>query len=320
MEKIDISIIVPVYNAEKYIKKCLDSLVNQTKKEIEIIVINDGSKDDSEKEIKNFKDTRIKYIKNKNQGIGKTRNQGIKEAQGKYLMFIDSDDYIEKDTCEVLFNKAEEDNLDLVVCDFYREDENENKIEEKVLDFENTNLKNYPEILSKINLSPWNKLYKTKMIKDNNILFVEDLKYEDTPFVFMTLDKANKIGKVNRCLNHYIIHSKSETTIRDERCFDIFEIIKIVREYFEDKEYAKENINKWIVWIITNFTIQQRNQKDINLAIDFIDHSFNYLSVVIPDYKNNKYYEGRGIKRIIEKNRTITKLYVRLYKLFSTKK
>ena len=107
--KKDITIIVPIYNSEKYLKKCIDSLVNQTKKELEIILINDGSTDNSEKIIKEYKDDRIKYIKNENQGIGITRNEGIAKAQGKYLMFIDSDDYLEKNTCELLFNKAEKD-------------------------------------------------------------------------------------------------------------------------------------------------------------------------------------------------------------------
>ena len=315
MKKVDISIIVPVYNAEKYISKCLSSLINQTKKEIEIIIINDGSIDNSEKIIKEYKDKRIKYIKNTNQGIGTTRNQGIKEATGKYLMFIDSDDYIENNACELLYNKAEKDNLDMVVCDFYREKEDGEKKEDKIIDFKNTTIKETPELLYKVNMSPWNKLYKTKMIKDNEIYFEEELKYEDTPFVFISMDKSKKIGKVNKCLNHYIIHNNSETTVRDERCFDIFEIIRIIRDYFEDKEYAKESLNKWIVWIVTNFTIQQRNQEDKKIAMKFIDHAHDYLSVVVPDYKNNKYYEGRGIKRIIEKSRLLTKIYVRLYKL-----
>ena len=129
--------------------------------------------------------------------------------------------------------------------------------------------------------------------------------------------KAKKIGKIDKCLNHYIIHSNSETTVRDERCFDIFEIIRIVRDYFEDKKYAKESLNRWIVWIVTNFTIQQRNQEDIHIAMNFIDHAFNYLKAIVPDYKNNKYYEGRGIKKLIEKSRLLTKIYVRLYKIKS---
>ena len=91
----DISIIVPIYNAEKYLKECIDSLVNQTKKELEFILVNDGSTDSTEKIIKSYKDKRIKYFKNKNQGIGKTRNILISKAKGKYLLSVDPDDYVE---------------------------------------------------------------------------------------------------------------------------------------------------------------------------------------------------------------------------------
>ena len=119
--KIDISIIVPIYNAEKYLKRCIDSLINQTKKELELILINDGSSDNSEKIIKSYKDDRIKYFSNKNQGIGKTRNFGITKANGKYIMFCDSDDYYELNTCEEFYKKAEQEKLDLVICDFFIE-------------------------------------------------------------------------------------------------------------------------------------------------------------------------------------------------------
>ena len=89
----DVSIIIPIYNASKYLKRCLDSVINQTKTELEIILINDGSTDNSEEIIKGYKDKRIRYFKNKNQGIGKTRNFGITKATGKYIMFLDSDDF-----------------------------------------------------------------------------------------------------------------------------------------------------------------------------------------------------------------------------------
>ena len=99
----DISIIVPIYNAEKYISKCLDSIINQTKKELEIILINDGSTDRTEEIIKKYQDKRIRYFKNKNQGIGKTRNFGIDKAKGKYLLFLDSDDFLVENACELLY-------------------------------------------------------------------------------------------------------------------------------------------------------------------------------------------------------------------------
>lgn len=312
---IDISIIVPIYNAEKYLNKCIESLINQTKKELEFILINDGSTDNSEKIIKSYKDKRIKYFKNENQGIGKTRNFGIEKATGKYIMFVDSDDYIDKNMAKLMFDKAFSNSLDMVVCDYYKVINNEN-IEEKLPSFKPTTLKNRPDLLCDINLSPWNKIYKTSLIKDNNIKFVENLKYEDAPFVIEALDKANKVGKVNKCLNYYVIHGNSETTVRDKRVFDILKIIDKIRKYFKDKDYIKESLDKLTVRIITNYTIQQRVQKDKKIGMQFIEESFKYLKREIPDYKNNKYYQNRSLlKRIIEKNKILTKMYVYLYNL-----
>ncbi len=311
----DISIIVPIYNAENYLDKCIESLLNQTKKEIEIILINDGSTDNSEKIIKSYKDKRIKYFKNENQGIGKTRNFGIEKAKGKYLMFVDSDDYIDKNMAKLMFDKAFSNSLDMVVCDYYKVINNEN-IEEKLPSFKPTTLKNSPNLLYDINLSPWNKIYKTSLVKDNNIRFVEDLKYEDAPFVIETLDKANRIGKVNKCLNYYVIHGNSETTVRDKRVFDILKIVDKIRKYFKGKDYIKESLDKLTVRMITNYTIQQRVQKDKKIGMQFIEESFKYLNQEVSDYKNNKYYQSRGIlKRTIEKNKILTKIYVYLYNL-----
>lgn len=310
----DISIIVPIYNAEKYLNKCLDSLINQTKKELEFILINDGSNDASEEIIKSYKDNRIKYFKNKNQGIGKTRNFGISKAQGKYLMFLDSDDYLALDACEKLYDKAEKEKLDIVMNDFIKIFDDGRKEYIKQPNFKNSSLKNNPNIISE-NLSPWAKLYSTKLIKKNNIKFVEDLKYEDAPFVIEALDKANNIGKINEALNYYVIHGNSETTVLDKRVFDILKIVDKIRKYSQGKKYLKEKIDELTVRIITNYTIQQRNQKDKKTAIKFIDKAFDYLKEEIPDYKNNKYYKNRGIiKRTIEKNKLLTKIYVKLYK------
>lgn len=309
-----ISIIVPIYNSEKYLNKCIDSLINQTEKNIEIILVNDGSTDNSEEIIKEYKDKRIKYYKNKNQGIGKTRNFGIEQATGSYIMFVDSDDYIEKNACEKMYNKAVNENLDVVLCDFYKEYDNGNIEEIHTNSFNNSSLKENPNIITDY-LCPWAKIYDRKMIIDNNIKFVENLKYEDAPFVIKALCTAKKIGKIDECLNYYLIHDNSETTVRDKKCFDILQIIDIIRNYTSNFDYLKEKIDELTVRIITNYTIQQRQQSSQETAMDFIDKAFDYLKKEVPDYKNNKYYIGRSIvKRTIEKNRLLTKLYITIYR------
>ena len=312
---VDISIVVPIYNASKSLNKCIDSLINQTKKEIEIILINDGSTDDSEKIIKQYKDERIKYFKNKNQGIGKTRNFGIKKSIGKYIMFVDSDDYLDKNACKIMYEKATKDKLDIVVCDYYSVLNKKVKQKVKIESFNNTSLKENPSLLLKINLAPWNKMYSKKMITKNNITFEEKLKYEDAPFVAQALDKSKTIGKIDKALNYYVIHNNSETTIRDERVFDIIKIVDKIRQYFSDKDYAKNIVNTLTIKILVNYNIQQRYQKDKKIAMKFIDESFNYMKENIPNFRKSNYFKNRNkLKAIIEKNKTLTKIYCYMYR------
>lgn len=312
---VDISIIVPIYNAEKYLNKCIDSLINQTKKELEFILVNDGSTDKTEEIIKSYKDSRIKYFKNKNQGIGKTRNFGIEKATGKYIMFLDSDDYLKNNACEILYKNTEKAKADLAICDFYKIYDSGAEEKIKLLSFKPTTLRKTPSLVNEINLAPWNKLYKKKLITKNKIKFVENLKYEDAPFVIEAFSKAEKIIKVDEYLNYYLIHGNSETTVRDKRCFDILKIIDLIRKNTKDEAYLQEEINKLTVRIVTNYTIQQRNQKDKKVGLDFIDEAFSYLEKEVPDYKNNKYFKNRSIlKRTIEKSKFLTKLYCKIYR------
>lgn len=312
---VDISVIVPIYNAEKYLNKCVDLLINQTKKELEFILVNDGSTDKTEEIIKSYKDSRIKYFKNKNQGIGKTRNFGIEKATGKYIMFLDSDDYLKNNACEILYKSVEKTDADLAICDFYKIYDSGVEEKIKLLSFKPTTLRKTPSLVNEINLAPWNKLYKKELITKNKIKFVENLKYEDAPFVIEAFSKAGKIIKVDEYLNYYLIHGNSETTVRDKRCFDILKIIDLIRKNTKNEAYLQEEINKLTVRIITNYTIQQRNQKDKNVGLDFIDEAFSYLEKEVPDYKNNKYFKNRSIlKRTIEKSKFLTKLYCKIYR------
>ena len=115
-----VSVIIPTYNSDKYLKKCIESILLQTYKNIEIIIINDGSTDKTDDIVKKYEDERIKYYKNKNQGIGKSRNYGIKQSTGEYIMFVDSDDYIDESAVEEMIKKITDSNLDMLVCDFYK--------------------------------------------------------------------------------------------------------------------------------------------------------------------------------------------------------
>lgn len=316
-----VSVIVPAYNVEKYIDRCIESLLKQTLDDIEFIIINDGSTDNTLKKINKYlPNDKIRLYDRSNHGIGSTRNYGLNLAHGEYIGFVDSDDYIEPDMFEKLYNKVKQDDLDMAVCDYYKNFEETNK---SVIDIISDmdvrkiyNLKDNPYLFNQINLSPWNKLYKKDLINLNIENFSETLKYEDVPFVVRMLLTASSIGKVNVPLYHYVIHKNSETTVMNEKVFDLFEIFDILLREHSNKEYIKDELDYLIVQRLSDYNIQQRNQKNRKIRNKFIDESFLYLEKNIPNYKNNLYYKKISIfKRIIEKNKCITKIYCSLYAL-----
>lgn len=306
-----ISIIIPCYNAEKTIKRCLESVISQTYKNIEIVIINDGSIDKTDSIIKKYiNDNRIKYYNRSNHGIGKTRNFGIKEATGEYITFLDSDDYLPNDAIDNLYKLAQKNKLDLVVSDYYVD--NKNIKSEKIKSFPITNVKNNPNLIFDINLAPWNKLYKKELIE--NIKFEENLKYEDAPFVIESIIKAKRIGKLDKETYYYVVNSNSETTIRDERIFDIFKILDIIGRLVENKKQLTEVYKTLCIRIICNYNIQQRYQKKLKTANRFINKGFYYMKKVDPKYKHSVYFKNRSKnKALIEKNKFLTKLYCFIY-------
>ena len=307
---IKVSIIVPVYNTGKYLKKCINSLINQTEKDIEIILLNDGSTDNSEDIIKSYKDKRIKYIKKENTGIGSVRNLGIKESKGQYLMFIDSDDYIKLDCVEKLYNYAVNNNSDLVVSDFYKDFGNH--LEEiKIEDFNPSPLRENPNIINYVNLGPCNKLYKKEVL--NGVYFEENLKYEDAPFVVKALKNAHNISKLNEPLSYYVIHENSQTTIRDSKIFDILEISNIIKDSLSEDIYH-ESLTNLLVMIITDYMVQQRYIKDKNIRNTFIDKSFIMLNNIDTKWNRCNYMKNISLfKRYIKSHKLLLKLYCSLY-------
>lgn len=293
-----VSVIVPVYNTEKYLKRCLDSLVNQTLEDIEIIVIDDKSPDNSNMILKEYEDKykdKIMVIHNKtNKGIGYNRNLGITKASGEYIGFVDSDDWLDETMYEKMYKKAIKDKLDLVICNFHKMLEKEDGLEEinpdYIIDnFSNTSLKKSPNLLLDVNLAPWNKIYKRELLED--VRFPENLKYEDAIVVVKALSRAKKIGMVDEKLNFYLVRSKSETTVMDKKVFDILEITKQIIKELKSKEYYEE-IKEYVEALCTTnlfrYTIQQKYQKDKVLANKFIDEVFMFLDKEYPNFRENK--------------------------------
>ena len=213
---VKISIIVPVYNCEKYIEKCIKSLINQTLKDIEIIFVNDGSTDNSKSILESFTDPRIKILEKKNSGQSSARNIGLDIAQGEYIGFVDSDDWVDEDYFERLYNTAKKYDADIAMADFIRKGPKKHTIrlniaEEKV----------YEKIENKIKIANalkegciWNKIYKKEIL--NGIRFTEGMFFEDGPFTIKALYAANKLVTVPKTYYYYFQNPSSTVKTMDK--------------------------------------------------------------------------------------------------------
>jgi len=244
-----VSIIVPIYNVEKYLRKCIESILNQTYKNIELILINDGSPDNSADICVEYskRDKRIKFISQDNSGVSIARNTGIKEATGDYILFIDSDDYIEKYTIETLVNSVED--KDMIVCSYYKEKEEKPKKEMPVTQKYLVSKKN---MLQQIHTNKaiygyiWNKLYKKSIIDKYNIEFRSNIAIcEDLLFNIEYLDKADTdIVITNEKLYHYIMRGNSAVNAKNiNKKLTALASYQIIEELYKEKyPFALEHL------------------------------------------------------------------------------
>lgn len=232
----DASIIIPVYNAEKYLKECLESVINQkTKYKYEIIVINDGSTDNSLNILKTYSN-KIKIIDKPNSGPGDSRNKGLELASGKYILFVDSDDYVNENFVETMVKTIDKNNADIVICDYYRVTKNEVKYFNKGP--EGIYLKNnFNEVLL-MEFHSCNKIFTKKIF--NNEKYPIGMLFEDVVLISKLILKANKIVKINNPLYYYRENDNSTTNIINDSNFDILKATEMIEQDFINNNYKKE--------------------------------------------------------------------------------
>ena len=240
-----VSVILPVYNVGKYLRQSLDSLINQTLKEIEIICVDDGSVDDSYDILEEYKqkDSRIKVIHKENKGTGAARNDGLRIAEGECIGFVDPDDWVKPNMFERLYNLIKEKNLDIAMCMPDGYDEKNNKMAPFPY-FVDDNFKNIIDdrIFNWRDLSPfqypmcvWNKLYTKELFDKNHIEFAEGLDFEDHKVIFGTLLTAEKIFFIREKLYVYRYNREgSVLTDNNRRLIDHIEIFNIVEKLMKD--------------------------------------------------------------------------------------
>lgn len=233
-----ISIIIPIYNVEDYLERCLNSLINQTLNEIEIICINDGSTDKSLNIIKKYKDidNRIILITHENKGIGYVRNEGIKIAQGEFIGFVDPDDWVDLNFFERLYKTAQKYNADIAVAGFIRlSKKKKNILLEYKSEIATSNIDDKLKLCDVPDQNyVWNKIYKLKNIKKENIHFPLLTAYEDVVTTPEIIYKLKKLVTVPNIYYYYWKRKGSLITLKDKR-----------KDYTIAENMTKEYCNKY---------------------------------------------------------------------------
>lgn len=247
-----ISVIVPVYNVEPYLAKCLESLINQTLKEIEIIIVNDGSTDGSQKIIEEYskKYSSIKMFNKPNSGLSDARNYGIEHAEGEYLAFVDSDDWVEPEMMEEMYRLANKHKAEIVFCSLEKVAEDNTIIEplpQMPQSEEKINLKEDFSVFGEMSCFACNKIFKRELFK--NIKFPKDLHFEDVATVPRLFIKATTIAKSDKYFYKYLVRTGSITRNYDSKGLDMLKAIKIVKEDFVKSSY-KNFILDWKKFVI----------------------------------------------------------------------
>lgn len=282
MSQIKISIIIPVFNSEKYIDECIKSLLYQDFSEYEIICINDGSTDNSRKILEQYasKHEHIKVFDKKNEGSGSARNFGLKQAKGKYVLFLDSDDWLEQDTLETLYATAEENNSELVLFNAMEHYTN-NKTHERIYHVisDASDFKNFSfDYNNNINLVMngyhivCTKLHKLEFIRDYSLEFASRDQFEDVLFHIKSMIFAKRISYCPEILYHYRRNkenSRQNNAIKSKKSLEFFDIFDEVRKFLLNEGlYEKFRINYY------KFVINESQNIEHNIDVKYKETFF----------------------------------------------
>ena len=309
-----VSVIVPVYNVYEYIEKCLDSLVKQTLKDIEIIVVNDGSPDDSQKIIDKYakKYKNIKSYIKENGGLSDARNYGLKYAKGEYIAFLDSDDYVSYDMYEKMYQKAKEKDFDIVVCDInYLYPDNTLRVSSGIND-DTTDIK---KAYLTIHPAAWNKIFK-KSLFQNDVYFKKNVWFEDVEFIYRMLPYIKSIGVVKEAFNQYVQRPGSITNTINKKIYHYIDNMNGVIDFYKERklynEYEKELEYAYVRYIYATF-VKSVKRYDYSEYIKAVDVAITNVKEHFPKYRKNKYFYKslKGLYLVIF-NKFVAKILYRI--------
>ena len=310
-----VSIIVPCYKVEEYLPRCLDTLMNQTLEDIEVICINDGSPDNCLKILKEYQKKykdKIVIIDKENEGVWRGRKDGIKIAKGEYIGCVDSDDYVTEDFAEKLYKAAIEKNADISICGFDRIDLLTGKTYSTEMTkpkFKEININKQPGLLLEINGAPWNKLYKSEVLKKAHDLKNVPKILDDMMFIQLAYLNANKIVFIKDSLYKYMVRSDSIiNTINLDKVPSTYKAMVEIRNYYKKEnkkllEYVDANA---FLHLGVSLMYRLYATKDIDFKAE-LKKNTEFLDKEFPLWKNNKYITHKFVK---ENNGANKKLWI----------
>ena len=290
-----VSVIVPVYNVEKYLKRCLDSLIHQTLKDIEIIIVNDGSTDQSGDVAEQYGKCyeNVIVISKKNGGLSDARNYGMKYARGEYIAFVDSDDYVEKSMFEKLYTKARNDDLDIVVCDTFIDYPGNSYVLRSNLHFTDDPVRAY------VYASP---MACTRLVKRSvmeKFPFQKGILYEDLNVTPTYITETSRVGFLEEPLYHYVQRENSimNQTDFNNRLLDIFKVTAHVKAVFEEygmyDEYHEEIEYLYLIHLLRSAVLRFLQYRNTDKYLEQINMIFRRD---FPMWKKNRYFKQSGMK------------------------
>lgn len=338
MKKIKLSIIVPCYKVEKYLPRCLDSLVNQTLKDIEIICINDGSPDNCINILKNYKEkygNKIVIIDKENEGVWRGRKDGVKKAKGEFIGFVDSDDYVSLDYAEKLYNAAISKNADISVCGFDRIDLDTGKLYSREMckpESKEIIVSKNPGDMLELNGAPWNKIYRAELLKKMHDMVNVPRVLDDMMFLQLIYINANKIVFIPDSLVFYMVRKDSIiNTVKKDAIKPTYESMKEVRDlYYNERPELIDYIDS-CAFLHLGVSLMYRMSEDKTL--DFksaLKENKVFLNTNFPRWKKSKYiklsyvitHKGANFKLWIVKifyNLGLFRLFISVYKFMIKK-
>lgn len=314
MERPKVSVIVPVYNTEKYLRKCLDSLVGQSLQAVEVVAVDDGSKDSSGAILDEYKEKypdKFVVVHKENGGQASARNLALTMCRGEYIGFLDSDDFVKEQMFERMYRVAKEQDADYVACgytDITYQDDKEVILQEYVA---SKPAKENRDMFFGALVSPFLHLYKKELFDESGVMFPEKYIYEDTAFYLNLIPYVKRIVTIEESLSFRVRHSNSTTTtFKKERVRNILPVIQYSLDFYHKngfyKKYEKE-LTYFCVKVLLCSSMQRVSRlESYQDAKELAGETLRFIEKNFPNFQKNPYFKGG-----------MTNLYMKSFHSFS---